>query len=124
MARPKKGELEDRKQQYGMWLGIPILARKDDEKTQTQICAKLNISENTARKWRSEPFIQEIARNAFKILGGNDMAAVTRAIVDGALEGSPSMARLYMEWQGEVGMRKDVSKTPTGFSVKFTTDEK
>lgn len=124
MARPKRGESDDKRMQFGMWIGVPLSARRDDEKTREQFAKKIGINSRTLTRWAREPSVQEIARNAIKFLGGDDKLDVVNAIIKEAKAGSPGMARLYMEWQGEIGARVEGKKMPGEFRVTFHTEQK
>ncbi len=111
---------ESRKQQFAIWLGLPPACRPNDEKTIQDFAKKLGISRNQLMIYKRDPRVQAMARDALKVLGGNDKLGVVQAIVKGAKEGNSQMARLYMEWQGEIGSRKSPD-IPKEISVTYKT---
>jgi len=124
MARPKSGETNDKKQQFGMWLGLPVAARPGDSKTQYQICEKIGITKKTASKWRQDPLVQDTARNIIKLLAGNDQVEVLNAIIKDAKGGQAAQQRIFAEMMGWIGTRKPDGGGTPDFRVIFTTDNK
>lgn len=124
MARPKKGVNEDKKNQFGIWLGIPVSARKDDEKTMEQFAAKLGITDMTLTRWKNDPQVQEIARSAVKQFFGNDSFEVVKSIVQKAKEGNAQMARLFLEYNGDIGTGVKKKEPPKDWKVTIETVNK
>ena len=125
MARPKMGDNDDKKRQYAIWLGIPIEARKEGEKTQVQFAKKLGLNPMTLKRWKKEVGVQEIARNALKVLGGGDVMEVINVMTSLARMADPKTyndRRMFLEWQGQIGQKKPAG-LPGGIEVTFKTDE-
>lgn len=97
-------ESEEKKQQFGLWLGLPKEVRTP--KTQEELAKQLGTTEQTLCSWAKDPLVLAAKDGALKVLGGNDMYAVIQTIVNKAKEGNYQMARLYMEWQGQVGKQQ------------------
>ena len=124
MARPKTGATESKKQEYGIWLGIPELARQEGERTQKEFSIKMGISEKTLIKWRKLPEVQAIAQSAIKILAGNEALAIMNKIIEGAMKGSTQDKRLYSDIMGWTGTKRAEAPKAGAFTVTFETDEK
>ena len=125
-GKPKTGETDSRKRQYAIWLGIPISARGEDERTQSQYSQKYFITEKTLSKWKRDPEVQAIAQDALKILGGRDVMQVIQTMTELAKIADPKNfndRKLFLEWQGQVGTKKD-DNLPIEFKVSFETNKK
>ena len=120
----KSTDTQDRQTQFGLWLGIPVSARKDDEKTEQQIAAKLGVNRRSISRWKQLPYVKEVAQSAIKLLGGNEKLAIVNSMVAKAKEGSFQHQRLYLEWQGEIGTRREDGKPPSEIKVSFITEQK
>ena len=116
--RGTKAEISDKKRQFGLWLGLPKDAK--EPKTQLELSEQLGIMTTTLAHWKSDPIVVEARESAIKVLGGNDMYEVTKTIVSKAKEGNFQMARLYMEWQGEIGKQTE-KNPPITFELKYAT---
>ena len=103
MARQRgtKVEINDKKRQFGMWLGLPASVR--DPKTQSELALVLEVSEPTLAHLHKDVEVLKSKESAVKLLGGNAMYEIVQTITKKAKEGSFQHARLYMEWQGEIG---------------------
>jgi hypothetical protein len=108
--------------QFGMWLGMPAYARQDDEKTQESFSKKIGVQHETLSRWKKDPLVIDTAENAIKIWGANDKLEVVKGIIEKAKEGNPAMARLYMEWQGEISTKKSTGVENREFQVKLVTE--
>lgn len=118
-TRGTKEEISDKKRQFGMWLGLPLDVR--NPKTQADLSKQLVVSETTLVHWRKDLEVLKAKESAIKMLGGNEMYAVTRTIVDKAKDGNFQMARLYMEWQGQIGGKKAEKPEPIVFELTYGT---
>ena len=103
MARPKPGENDDLKRQYGIWLGLPKHARKEDEQTEEALAKKLGVSSKSMSRWKLDPIVIETEASAIKLFAGNDELEVTRIMILKAKEGSHLDRRLYYEYIGRLG---------------------
>ena len=119
MPRHLAGTTEALKRQFGIWLGMPPESR---EETQVQLAKKLGVNPLTLVRWKQEPEVQAIARDALKILGGDKMTEVIKSLTKEAIDGNVQAMRLYMEWQGQIGTRKPTTLAQ-GFEVTFHTDK-
>lgn len=121
----KQSELASKKRKLGMWLGLPEAARQE-YKTQKELATYMGVTQKTLTKWRSDPDVQAIAQDALKILGGDRMMEVIKALMDSASgdsSHSPQDRRTVMEWQGLIGTKRGAGQAPTKFEVTFTTDK-
>lgn len=117
--RGTKAEISDKKRQFGLWLGLPRNIR--DPKSQAELAEKLGVLTTTLAHWKDDPAVKGARESALKILGGNDMYDVTKTIVDKAKEGNFQMARLYMEWQGEIGGKQSGKPQPVEIVLSYGT---
>lgn len=123
-GRPKAGSTEDLKIQFGIWLGLPPDARQADEKTQEEFAKKIGVTLKTLIQWKSDPGVQETARNSMRILGGNRKMKIIDKLMSMAEMGDVAAIKLYLEWQGEIGQRAmDIEKKrPRSMELILTTD--
>ncbi len=124
MGRPKFGENESKKIQFGIWLGLPPACRKEDERNLESFSKKIGISEKTLGRWKSDPFVQQVSKNAIKMFFGNDSFEVVKTVVEKAKAGSFQHARLFMEYNGDVGGGIKKKDLPDHFKVTFETVDK
>jgi len=117
-----ENEIRELKRQYGIWLGLPPEARKPDEQNQAAMAVKLGVVPKTLSIWHRDPYVQEIAQSAVKLLFGNEQIGVIQAIVEKAKEGNPQMARLYADILGWTTGRKTDGSGPASFEVTFKTE--
>ncbi len=120
MARPRmsKEEVNDKKQQFGMWLGLPKDVR--EPKTQEELAKTLDTTEQTLCAWAKDPIVKAAKDGAIKLLGGNDMYEVTKSLTGKAKSGSFQHQRLYLEWQGQIGNKETKGKSePIEFKVSY-----
>ncbi len=123
-TKPRKGETDSKKMQFGMWLGLPERCRKDDEKTLEAFSKKIEVTTMTLNRWKKEEDVKEIARNALILFAGNDGLECMQSIIEKTKEGNPTMARLYAEimgWTGKATTSKGT--TPKEITVKYVTDK-
>jgi len=120
--RGTKQEIEDWKRQFGMWLGLPESAR--EPKKQEHLAHQLGVSPETLTRWKRDPAVIKAKESAVRMLGGNDMYEVAKTITEKAKEGNFQMARLYMEWQGEIGGRKQEKPEPVEIVIKRGTESR
>ena len=125
-GRPKAGQTEGLKQQYGMWLGLPDSARKDDEKTQAMLAEKLGVAEKTLSLWRGDPIVEEARNNSIKVLGGNEKLAIVNALINKCKTGDHNAIRVYLEWQGEIGANsiKKFTQAPSSMQINLNVKGK
>jgi len=117
--RGTRAEISDKKRQFGLWLGLPDSVR--DPKTQAELATRLGVLNTTLSHWKEDPDVKDAKNSALKVLGGNDMYDITKTIVSKAKEGNFQMARLYMEWQGEVGGKQANKAQPVELVLSYGT---
>jgi hypothetical protein len=115
-------DTEDKKLQYGMWLGLPPDMRQEDVKTQKDFAKKIGLKEETISRWKDDPYVKSIRENAVRIWGGNDKLEIIKSIIAQAKEGKVAAQRLYLEWQGELDSRQR-KEIPSEFTVTYKTEE-
>lgn len=111
MTRPKgvkfpRGTVEEtksRKQQFGMWLGLPPEARVPP--TQEELAAQLEVNTTTLAKWKKDIIVIEAKENAVKLFftSGPKMAEFMDSIDKGLKKGTAATQRLFAEMAGLVG---------------------
>ncbi len=119
-ARGSKQEIEDKKQQFGMWLGIPPAFRVP--KSQEEFGEKLGINVALLTRWKQDEIVIKAKEAAVKLLAGNDMYEVVQAMTAKAKEGNPQMARLFMEYLEQIGTKKGRSE-PIEFVIRHGVKE-
>ena len=120
MARERgtKEEIEDKKQQFGMWLGLPKEAR--EPKTQEAMAEQLGTFTETLTKWKRDEIVKKAKNNALKLFygGGAKMAIFMKSIEDGLVKGAPATQRLYAEMIGLVGSQEKGKQEPVEIIIK------
>ena len=120
MARERgtKEEIEDKKQQFGMWLGLPKETR--EPKTQEAMAKQLGTFTETLTKWKRDEIVKKAKNNALKLFfgSGGEMALFMKSMKDGLKEGKPATQRLYAELIGAVGSQSDGKQEPVEIIVK------
>lgn len=117
MAWTKKHTNDDKKTQFGIWLGLPVEGRKDDERTEEQFSKKLGVSPKSLVRWKDDAHVQEIARNAVKVFFGNDSYDVVKEVVKQAKGGSAPHARLFLEYNGDIGTAVKKRELPKQWKI-------
>jgi len=114
----------DRKQQLGMWLGLPREFRVP--RTQEELAVQLEVSKETLSTWKKDPFVRETQANAVKLyLGGQETAGLfMKSIRKGLLDGAHPWGRLYAEMMGYIGKAEKEKTEPIQFVIKSGTDER
>lgn len=114
----------DRKQQLGMWLGLPKEFR--EPKTQEELAKQLEVSKETLSTWKKDPFVRETEANATKLfLGGKETAGLfIKSMRDGLKEGSHPWGRLFAEMQGYIGRIEKEKAETIQFVIKSGKDER
>jgi hypothetical protein len=97
-------ETFDLKQQLGIWMGIPPEDRIEGEKSLVEMATKMGLTEQTVEKWKYDLTVQEAARNSLRILGGNHKLKIINKLVSMAEKGDIPAIKLFLEWQGEIGV--------------------
>lgn len=123
MPFQKDTEWDDRKTQYGIWLGIPYASRQDDEKSISDYAKKINVSRQALHEWAKDPEVQSIRQSAFKVLGANDTTKILEALTNKCLDGDPRAIALWMEWQGHIKKNDRKVAIPKKINVDYATDE-
>ncbi len=114
--------IDQKKEQYGLWLGLPEKVR--NPKTLVELSKQLDVNVRTLTRWASDPLVQHNKFNALKILTSQqDRYEIIQSVVAKAKKGSVSHAKLFFEWQGEVGPinRQQVREEPRKFEVKIVS---
>ncbi len=123
MARPNAQRGKDLRTQFGIWMGMPVSARKEDERTQETFALKLGVNKKTLERWKKEPEVQAIAKEALQLLAGNDELDILNSMISKAKEGSVTHQRLYYEVLGKIGVgaKKGGGEVPKEISVTYRT---
>jgi len=122
MGKLPKEESEAKKIQFGIWLGMPKTCRSEDERTIDLIAAKVGVFRDTLFEWEKDPFVIKIAENAMKFYGANRKKEVIDSMIDKAVGGDVQAAKLYLEWQGEIGAKKADTNIMEGVKVTRVTE--
>jgi len=124
-------EIENAKFQYGMWLGLPINARKEAgfADNQAEFGRSIGISEETICRWKNDPLVLKVKENAVKLFWGGDMAIweFMKGLRMAACskDGRPADKRLFAEITGLVGKREpEAKKEQIEFIITHNTKEK
>lgn len=110
--RGTKREIEDTKQQYGMWLGLPEAARP--EKTLEELAKRLGVWPETLCRWREDTEVLRAKENAVKAYFSSTdetwefMETLKKEAK--TFGGSPQIKRLYAEITGLTGKAKEEVK--------------
>jgi hypothetical protein len=111
-GRRSDEEVENAKLQYGMWLGLPINARKEAgmADSQAEFARQTGVAEETICKWKNDELVQKAKASAVKLYFGGDNAiwAFMRNLKEEACSktGKPADKRLFAEIAGLVGKRE------------------
>lgn len=124
-TRIKNELLDDLKIRYGIWLGLPPVAKADDEKTIEEFAKKIGVSMVTLIRWKYDALVQDTARNALRMFGDDRKLQIINKIMDQAAAGEWQQQRLFMEWMGEIGINaKDKFKrAPPQMEVTLVTEQ-
>lgn len=120
MARERgtKEEIADKKQQFGMWLGLPKEAR--EPKTQEALAKQLGTFTETLTKWKRDDIVKKAKDSALKLFygSGEKMAIFMTSIEDGLKKNAPATQRLYAEMIGLVGSQEKGKQEPVEIIIK------
>jgi len=113
----------DRKQQLGMWLGLPREFRVP--RTQEELAEQLEVSKETLSTWKKDPFVRETQANAVKLyLGGQETAALfMKSMRAGLKESSHPWGRLYAEMMGWIGVKGKEKEEAPEVKISFKTSK-
>ena len=111
---------EDKKRQFGMWLGKPKSLR--DPKSQEELADILGVTKRTLGRWKKDPEVLNIAQNYKKLEAQVHLDDVVKVMTEKALNGNAADRRLYLEWLGELDKSKREKTEPLGkIEVEFVT---
>ena len=122
--RGTKEEVENKKQQFGMWLGLPKETR--EPQTQEVLAKQLGTFTEVLTKWKRDPIVKKAKDNALKLFygSGEKMALFMKSIEEGLTENKPATQRLYAEMVGLVGAQDKGKPEPVEIIIKHGTKDR
>ena len=119
MKLKDKGSIQ---QQFGIWLGLPENSRVP--KTQEELAKQLGVTKVTLSNWKKSPEVQEIARNALKLMALGNNLEIWNKTIQKAKEGNIMAQRLYFELTGQLRAKEPGKGVPGKFIVEYVTDNR
>jgi len=112
---------ESEREQFAIWLGMPPEHRHP--KTEADLAEKLGVTTVTLSNWKKDPDVKALAQNAIRILGGNEMYAITQALIEESKQGKVKAIELYLKWQGQLAQEKKTELPPV-IKVEYATKDR
>lgn len=122
--RGTPADIEKKKEQFGMWLGLPKEAR--EQKNLEELAKFLDVNKLSLGKWKEDPIVIHTKENALRIFAGKHNWKVTDKLIELAEAGQVGPMRLYMEWQGMIGpvRKREESTEARKFEVTIVREDK
>lgn len=121
-SRVKADDIVSKKEQFGIWLGMPKYARRPS--SMDELAVEMDVSVRSLKRWQFDPVVLHNKENSLKILASkNDQYEIIQALINKAKAGNSTHIKLFLEWQGEIGPinRKQDKEEPRKFEVKIVS---
>lgn len=115
----KADESQSKKQQFGIWLGLPPGSREPP--SQIELAAQLGVTEQSLTTWKRDPIVQEIAKNALQLMALGHNLEIWNSTIEKAKEGNVMAQRLYYDLTNQL-RQKETKGIPGKFVVEYVTD--